>query len=176
MPATYPRTRAAGTPRGRRTRALTPTRIGSATGRVCPRNARSHRRSLGPADAVTEEVDVFHLRRTLADQCDTDAEHLAPFAGRYGEDAPDEPDRLHSHPFQGSRQGGLGLLRDLHDLYLMAAECAMAWTLVGRAAKGLRDEALLTVVEDCEQHTTVQLKWLRTRMKQAAPQALIVAE
>jgi hypothetical protein len=128
------------------------------------------------ADAHADEVDVFHLCRTLADQCDADARRLAPFADRYGEDPPAEPDRLHSELFRGSRQGGLGLLRDLHDLYLMAAECDMAWTLVGQAAKGLRDEALLTVVKDCEQHTAVQLKWLRTRMKQAAPQALIVAD
>ena len=77
---------------------------------------------------------------------------------------------------KGSREGGLGLLRDLHDLYLMAAECDMAWTLVGQAAKRLRDAPLLSVVEDCEQHTAVQLKWVRTRMKQAAPQALIVAD
>ena len=128
------------------------------------------------ADAHAEEVDVFHLCRALADQCTGDAERLAPFAERYGEDAPVEPDRLHSELFQGSREGGLGLLRDLHDLYLMAAECDMAWTLVGQAAKRLRDAPLLSVVEDCEQHTAVQLKWLRTRMKQAAPQALIVAD
>ena len=127
------------------------------------------------ADAHADEVDVFHLCRTLADQCDADAARLAPFAERY-EDAPAEPDRLHSDLFQGSRRGALGLLRDLHDLYLMAAECDMSWTLVGQAAKGLRDTALVAVVEDCEQHTAVQLKWLRTRLKQAAPQALIVAD
>jgi hypothetical protein len=32
--------------------------------------------------------------------------------------------------------GRRGLLRDLRDLYLMAAECAIAWTLVGQAARG----------------------------------------
>jgi hypothetical protein len=31
------------------------------------------------------------------------------------------------------------------------------------------------VVEACEGETAVQLKWLKTRMKQAAPQALVVA-
>jgi hypothetical protein len=31
------------------------------------------------------------------------------------------------------------------------------------------------VVRRCEGETAVQLKWLRTRMKQAAPQALVVA-
>jgi hypothetical protein len=34
---------------------------------------------------------------------------------------------------------------------------------------------LLEVVNLCEAQTAIQLKWLRTRMKQAAPQALLVA-
>jgi hypothetical protein len=57
----------------------------------------------------------------------------------------------------------------------MACECDMAWTLVGQAAQGLRDQDLLEVVQGCESETAIQLKWLRTRMKQAAPQALVVA-
>jgi hypothetical protein len=126
-------------------------------------------------DAHAEEIDVFHLCQKLARQCDAHAERLHPFAERYGEDAPAEPDRLHSEIFGGSRKGGLGLLRDLQDLYLMAAECDIAWTLVGQAAKGLRDVEMQEVVEACEGETAIQLKWLRTRMKQAAPQALLVA-
>jgi hypothetical protein len=122
-----------------------------------------------------DEADVFHLCEKLAKQCDAHAERLAPFAQRYGEDAPDEPDRLYSELFRGTRSGGLGLLRDLHDLYLMACECDMAWTLVGQAARGLRDQDLVEVVQGCESETAIQLKWLRTRMKQAAPQALVVA-
>jgi hypothetical protein len=122
-----------------------------------------------------EEQDVFHLADVLAKQCDGHAEQLQPFVDRYGEDAPDEPDRLHSEIFRGTREGGLGLLRDLQDLYLMAAECDITWTLVGQAAQGLRDRELLEVVQRCEQETAIQLKWLRTRMKQAAPQALVVA-
>ncbi len=51
----------------------------------------------------------------------------------------------------------------------------MAWTLTGQAAKGLRDDELLQVVDDCEGETALALKWLRTRMKAAAPQALLVA-
>jgi anaerobic selenocysteine-containing dehydrogenase len=75
----------------------------------------------------------------------------------------------------GPREGGLGLLRDLHDLYLMASECDMAWTLVGQAAQGARDTDLLAVVQACEGETAAQLQWLKSRMKEAAPQALVVA-
>jgi hypothetical protein len=141
-----------------------------------------HRAQLNLADAFREvaaahadEPDVSHLCGKLAAECDRHASELAPFAERYGEDAPDEPDRLHSELFRGPRSGGLGLLRDLHDLYLMATECDMAWTLVGQAAQGARDRELLDVVDRCEGETAIQLKWLRTRLKEAARQALVVA-
>jgi len=127
------------------------------------------------AEAHGDEPDVEHLCRRLADQCDAHADQLDPFARRYAEEATDEPERLHSELFSGTRTGGIGLLRDLHDLYLMATECDMAWTLVGQAAQGARDGELLAVVTRCEGETAIQLKWLRTRMKEAAPQALVVA-
>jgi hypothetical protein len=57
----------------------------------------------------------------------------------------------------------------------MAAQSDIAWTLLGQAAQGLRDDDLLAVVTAAEQETDIQLKWLRTRMKEAAPQALVVA-
>jgi hypothetical protein len=130
-------------------------------------------REVGEAHAA--EADVFHLTRTLAQQCEAHAERLAEFAERYGEEAGEAPERLHADLFAGARSGGLGLLRDLHDLYVMAAQCDIAWTLVGQAARGLRDDGLLEVVTACEGETATQMQWLRTRMKQAAPQALVVA-
>ena len=142
-----------------------------------------HRSQRNLADAYRQvgedhrdEPDVYHLCDTLAVQCDGHAERLAVFAERYAEDAPQEPDRLHSQLFSGTRTGGIGLLRDLQDLYLMAAECDICWTVVGQAAQGIRDEELLRAVQDCEQETAVQLAWLRGRMQQAAPQALVVAD
>jgi hypothetical protein len=128
------------------------------------------------ADAHSDEPDVHHLCRRLAQQCDRHAEQLGAFAHRYAEEAADEPDRLHSELFRGTRTGGIGLLRDLQDLYLMAAECDICWTVVGQAARGVRDDDLQHIVQTCEGETATQLKWLRTRMKQAAPQALIVAD
>ena len=57
----------------------------------------------------------------------------------------------------------------------MASACDISWTMIGQAAQGARDEDLLAVVEDCEGQTANQLRWLTTRMTQAAPQALLVA-
>jgi len=128
------------------------------------------------AGAHAEEADVVSICTQQAGHCDERAAALKPFADRYAEDAPDEPERLHSTLFQGTRSGGLGLLRDLQDLYLMAAECDICWTLVRQAAQGLRDTELVSVVDSCAAGTSVQLAWLRTRMKAAAPQALVVAD
>jgi hypothetical protein len=128
------------------------------------------------ADAHRDEADVLYTCRRLSRQCADHARQLEPFAGRYAEDAPDEPERLHPELFHGPRSGGIGVLRDLHDLYLMAAECDICWTVVGQAAQGARDQELLAVVQRCESETALQLKWLRTRIKQAAPQALVVAD
>ncbi|MEV4537519.1 hypothetical protein AB0J82_27450 [Asanoa sp. NPDC049518] len=127
------------------------------------------------AEAHADEADVFHIAGRLAAQCDGHVERLAPFVSRYSEEAPAEPARLHADLFAGTRTGGLGLLRDLHDLYLMASYADITWTVLGQAAAGLRDDDLAAVVGACEGQTSVQLSWLRTRMKSAAPQALVVA-
>ena len=72
------------------------------------------------ADGHAEEADVYHTCSTLAKQCEAHAEQLKPFVERYGEEKPEEPERLYHDLFDETRSGGLGLLRDLHDLYLMA--------------------------------------------------------
>jgi hypothetical protein len=126
------------------------------------------------AEGHADEADVRVIGARLAAQCESHAQRLEPFARRYSEES-EEPERLHSNLFGGVRGGGLGLLRDLHDLYLMASECDIVWTLVGQGAQGARDTQLLEVTHGCEPETATQMQWLRTRMKQAAPQALVVA-
>jgi hypothetical protein len=127
------------------------------------------------ADGHAEEADVYHTCYTLAKQCESHAEQLEPFVDRYGEEKPEEPERLYHELFDETRAGGLGLLRDLHDLYLMASTCDISWTMIGQAAQGARDRDLLETVNARERQTATQIKWLKTRMKQAAPQALLVA-
>ncbi len=123
------------------------------------------------------EPDVHFLCQTLAAQCDDHQRALAPIIERYGEvDGEDEPERLHADGLKGTRSGPVGLLRDLQDLYLLASLVDITWSMVKQAALGLRDKELVAVVADCDAQTGTQLKWLQTRMKQAAPQALIVAE
>jgi hypothetical protein len=130
-------------------------------------------RKIGEAHAA--ESDIFHTADTLAQQCEAHAEQLQPFCEEYGKEGTAQPDRLYHELFTEARSGGLGLLRDMQDLYVMVSACDIAWTMVGQAAQGARDMELLEVVNVCEGQTLTQLKWLRTRMKEAAPQALLVA-
>lgn len=128
------------------------------------------------AEGHAEEPDVYHLCKTLAIQCERHAERLQPFTERYGEEIPEEPDRLRQDFFgNGTREGSIGLLRDLQDLYMMAHECDISWTMIGQAARGANDRELLGTVDGCEPETQRQIKWIDTRMKQAAPQVLLVA-
>jgi len=122
-----------------------------------------------------DEPDVHIDCAKFAARCAHHARTIEPFVDRYGAENTDEPERLHRALFDGTRDGPLGLLRDLHDLYLMCCECDISWTMVAGGAQGTRDPALLAVVHDLEPRTSVQMAWMRSRMKQAAPQALVVA-
>lgn len=127
------------------------------------------------AQGHAAEADVFIICNKLAAQCDAHVERLGPIVEKYGDEQVEEPERLHAEGLSETRSGGLGLIRDLHDLYMLANYLDMAWTLVGQAGQGAADKELLEVVGSCEGDTQTQISWLTTRMKQAAPQALLVA-
>jgi len=141
-----------------------------------------HRAELALADSFRQvaaghgaEPDVFETCHLLAGQCDEHTEALRPVVERYGEAEEQEPERLHAEALSETRSGPLGLLRDLQDLFVLASLVQITWTMVQQAGQALRDEELLAVVRRCTPENEVQLAWLRSRMKQAAPQALVVA-
>lgn len=139
----------------------------------CTTLANSYRQV---AEGHADEADVRLICQQLAAQCDHHEEQLRPFTARYGSDPSGEPERLHADGLSETRRGGLGLLRDLHDLYLLASYLGMAWVVVDQAAKGARDRDLIRTGEECAKETEAQQQWLMTRMKAAAPQALLVAD
>ncbi|HST47772.1 hypothetical protein [Jatrophihabitans sp.] len=125
------------------------------------------------------EADVYHTCQSLAKLSLAHLEKLTPVVARYGEqrhgDDVEEPDRLHADGVAEVRSGAVGLLRDLQDLYLLATLVDTTWTVVYQAAQGARDSELMEISQQCMGETTKQLKWLQTRMKISAPQALLVA-
>ncbi|MFB4315305.1 hypothetical protein [Actinomadura sp. 21ATH] len=136
------------------------------------------------AERHAAEHDVYHLGLTLAEQCGEHVERLAPFAGRYGAAERDTADtagppglldafrRATARLAGRSEDEGVLLLRDLRDLYLAAQEAEIAWVILGQAAQAARDRELLDTTDACHERAETRAKWLRTRIKVTAPQAL----
>jgi len=127
------------------------------------------------------ESDVYHLAHTLARRCAEHLRALAPAAGRYGaKPAPDDldtsPGLLETLRRKGgevvgrSETAGLLLMADLRELYLAAQHAELAWVVLLQAAKARRDAELIEVVTHCHEEAEMCGKWLRTRIKEAAPQ------
>jgi hypothetical protein len=131
------------------------------------------------ADGHANVADVYHMSHTLAAMSDAHRADLAPIIARYGEqhsgEEVEEPERLHAAGLAETREGQIGLLRDLQDVHVLATLVQTTWTVLAQGAQGLRDQELLDVATRSNGDTSRQLTWLNTRMKAAAPQALIVA-
>ncbi len=56
---------------------------------------------------------------------------------------------------------------------MLATLTQTTWTVIAQG-QGLRDRELLGIAQSCNAETSRQLSWFNTRMKAAAPQALIV--
>jgi len=124
-----------------------------------------------------QHPDVLFTCRALAEFSDDHVRRLAPLVQRYGERRHggdvEEPERLHADGLAQIRQGPVGLLRDLQDLHVLGTLVQTTWTVLVQAAQGLRDRELLELARAAGGETSRQLSWLNTRMKAAAPQALI---
>ena len=130
-------------------------------------------RTVGQGHA--DHPDVLFTCQALALMSARHVAEMAPIAQRYGEDSDvQEPERLHADGLAQVREGGVGLLRDLQDLYLLATLVQTTWTVLLQGALALRDEQLVDVARRATSETSRQLSWLETRMKMAAPQTLIV--
>jgi hypothetical protein len=127
------------------------------------------------SDGHADVADVHHLCLTLAGMCDEHRRRLGPVLERYGEEDLEEPERLRAEALPQAREGEIGLLRDLQDLHLLATLVRSSWVVIAQGAQGLRDRELLDIAQSSRAETDRQLTWLDTRMKAAAPQALIVA-
>ena len=109
----------------------------------------------------SSEHDVYHQANTFAQQCVEHAEQLEPFAGESASG---------SAMSETGRSGSL--LEDLQRLYVAAQHTLVRWVIVNQGAMAARDKDLLEVVKECHGETELQMKWLLTRIKTAAPQAL----
>lgn len=138
-------------------------------------------RAIGERHAV--EHDLYHLSQALARQCAEHIERLAPFAKRYGATSGDGRVAESSEVLETLRRkraellgrsepSGVLLLRDLRNLYLTAQAAEIAWVILAQAAQAVRDPELLAAAATCHEEAETRSKWLRTRIKETAPQVL----
>ena len=129
------------------------------------------------------EHDLYHLSHTLVRQGADHLRRLVPFGDSYGTAV--RPHRIGDSPGMlasvrhtasdvtgRSESSGLPLLRDLRQLYLVAQEAELAWLILAQAARAVRDHELLQVATSCQEDAEARGTWLRTRIKETAPQAL----
>lgn len=138
------------------------------------------------AERQAAEQDVYYLCHTLATQADEHAEHVRRVAEKFDKKLSEPGGDRMTNVLSGLRhktselmgrrpESGLLLLRDLRELYLMAEEANIHWLALGQVAQAVRDHDLLDEVSDLHKQTLTQIKWLKTRIKEAAPQVLVTA-
>lgn len=138
-------------------------------------------RKVGERHAV--DADVYHLAHLLASRCAVQLELLAPHVERYGAPGPthsgegsqvvERVRRLGSELLGRHEASGMLLLADLRDLYLVCHRAELAWVILLQAASAARDAALVEAATRGREEGERRWKWVRTRIKEAAPQALV---
>jgi ferredoxin-nitrate reductase len=101
-------------------------------------------------------------------------ELMRPFTDKYGERSMDKAELLDKALDPGRKGGSFALVRDLHDLWLLVNESMISVIILKQAAQALRDLDLEKALGTIEKFNKRQRQWLRTRLKQAAPQSLVV--
>ena len=137
-------------------------------------------------ERLAAEHDVWYDCKAFAEQCHAHADAIRPFAARHEEQLPPPDDETVGETTTaalrhkladalGRRpESGLLLLRSLRQLYLQAQEVSLHWIIAGQLAQATRDQKLLALVDELHRETLTQIKWLKTQVKQASPQALVV--
>ncbi|TFW09768.1 nitrate reductase [Oxalobacteraceae bacterium OM1] len=126
------------------------------------------------ADSHPEEPDLGTLCRLFAGWSQDSADALDPFVQRYGERKEGEPERLDEALLQKRRSSAFNLLRDLHDLWLMVNESMISLDVLEQAAHAKHDKEFESAIKAIRSKNKRQRDWLRTRLRQAAPQTLAV--
>jgi anaerobic selenocysteine-containing dehydrogenase len=126
------------------------------------------------ADHHVDEPDILETCQKFAHMSRVHAQAIERFTSIYGEAGDHEASRVKDSIFQGPRSGGFGLVRDLHDLFLLTTESHLSWMVLLQTSQALRDKEFIAACTKLGGETAGQRSWLQTRIKQAAPQALLV--
>ena len=133
------------------------------------------------ADALTHlasrhaaEPDVTSMLTRFADWSRTHIVRIDRFASDPAEQDSEDPQRLRSSLYDDARTGGVGLVQDLHDLSVQINSVRLGYQILEQVAKGMHNTELETTSSSSGQDLDRMTKWTKTKLKQAAPQALLV--
>jgi len=121
-----------------------------------------------------DEPDIGPLCRVFEQWSQASADALQPFVEKYGERKEGEPERLDKALLKKRQQGGFDMLRDLHDLWLLVNESMVSLDVIEQAARSLHDQDFEAAIKRIRHQNSRQLAWLDGRIRQAAPQTLVV--
>ena len=137
-------------------------------------------------ERLAVEHEVYYACKRFSQQCHLHSATLREIAARYDEELPEPDDddevgetttaalRHRLAELLGRRpESALLLLRSLRQLYLQAQEVSFHWIIAGQIAQATRDDELLNTVDRLHRETLTQIKWLKSQVKQASPQALV---
>jgi hypothetical protein len=136
-------------------------------------------------ERLAAEHELWYACKRFAQQCHAHADVVSSYAAGFEESLPPSDDsepgetttaamRHKLAELLGRRpESGLLLLRSLRQLYLQAQEVSFHWVIAGQIAQATRDAEMLAVVDDLHRETLTQIKWLKTLVKEATPQALV---
>jgi hypothetical protein len=137
-------------------------------------------------ERLAADHGVWYDCKRFAQECHLHADAIRPFAAKHDKQLPPPDDETVGETTTaalrhklaealGRRpESGLLLLRSLRQLYLQAHEVSFHWIIAGQLAQATHDHDLLTLVDELHRETLTQIKWLKTRVKEASPQALVV--
>jgi hypothetical protein len=132
-------------------------------------------RTLG--ERHVSDVDVYHVAHLLGSRCGHQMELLAPHAERYEAHGPADTEtrKSISEPAPPSRDEapGILLLSDLQRLYGLAHRAELAWVVLLQVGQATRDERLVSAASEGREEAERRWKWLRTKIKESSPQALL---
>jgi hypothetical protein len=120
------------------------------------------------AEQHIAEADVYHVGSALAVKCNE-------VAGSFGDgeaSTPTPAGDLSARTQQGGSGEGMALLHDLRRLAVEAQGAQIDVLIVQQGAMAARDRELVMAAQAATAEISRVDKWLTTRIKEAAPQAL----
>jgi hypothetical protein len=121
------------------------------------------------------ESDVVEMCEKFAGWSNEHLDSIERLHLLFEKEKDDEAEELSDAVFPKPRMGSFGLLRDLHALSLLVHESQMCWTILLQAARALRNAEMESICLECGAHVKKETMWLETKIKNSAPQVLVVA-